>query len=231
MIRIHSIEHAAAEGAGKIATWAKERGYSLRVTRLDLGESLPVLDSFDFLVVMGGAMNVYQDRDYPWMRRERDFVHAAVDANKALLGVCLGAQLLADALGGRVVQSAEKEIGWQPVRFLHREGVFSRFPKEATVFHWHGDTFDLPPGATRTAESDGCRNQAFILGDRLVGLQFHIEVTPEDVERFVAEGTNESNPTRYVQTPDFIRKNSPDLTRADEGLYHLLDGLAAAVER
>src|SRR6476646_9732670 len=107
MPRICSLEHAPEEGAGKIAEWAARRGYPLRVIRMDLGEPLPVIEQLDFLVIMGGAMNVYQYRDYPWLPAERDYIRRAIQEGKAVLGVCLGAQLIADVLGARVVQHAE----------------------------------------------------------------------------------------------------------------------------
>ncbi len=230
-VRIHSLEHAANEGAGKIADWARVRGHRLAVTRLDLGHPLPVCSEFDVLVVMGGAMNVYQYRDYPWLRFERQLLAEAVAAQKAILGVCLGAQLLADVLGARVYQNAEKEIGWFPVRFLDRASPFDGFPPACTVFHWHGDTFDLPPGARRIAESDGCSNQAFIHGDRLIGLQFHVEVSPESVAGFVAGGADELVAGRYVQSAEEIEANPVLFSKADAALNALLDGLASRIAR
>src|SRR5258708_2680547 len=103
-IRLHSLEHAAAEGAGEIGIWAQQRGHALSATGLDRGEPLPELDQFDLLVVMGGGMNVYQYRQFPWLRAERELVGRAIEAGKAVLGVCLGAQMIADALGARVYQ-------------------------------------------------------------------------------------------------------------------------------
>src|SRR4051812_4780881 len=169
--RICSLEHAEAEGAGKIAEWAARRGHPLRVVRLDRGEALPDLAEFDMLVIMGGAMNVYQDRDYPWLPRERALVAEAIQAVKVVLGICLGAQMVADALGARVVQNPVKEIGWFPVRKCASHELFAGFPEECTVFQWHGDTFGLPAAAVRIAESVACQNQAFAYGDHVVGLQ------------------------------------------------------------
>jgi GMP synthase-like glutamine amidotransferase len=229
MMRVHSLEHASCEGAGKIADWARARGHALTTTRLDLLEPLPGVSDFDFLVMMGGAMNVYQYRDYPWLLPERQLLAEAIAAQKAVLGVCLGAQMLADVLGARIYQNAEKEIGWFPVRFLERGAPFDCFPPECTVFHWHGDTFSLPPGARWIAESNACARQAFIHGDRLVGLQFHVEVTPEAVAGFVAGGTGELAPSRYVQTVEAIRAATPDLAPLDTALNALLDGLAMRV--
>lgn len=223
--RIHSLEHAPAEGAGKIRDWAIARGHVVTATRLDLGEALPDAGEFDLLVIMGGAMNIYQHRDYPWLVPEKDLIARAIAGKKALLGVCLGAQLIADALGSRVVQNAELEIGWHPVRFTDRSAPFDGFLPETLAFHWHGDTFTLPPGARRVAESDGCENQAFIHGDRIVGLQFHVEVTPAAASAF-CEGADEFlQPARFVQTRDEIERARPDLAATNAGLFRLLDHL------
>jgi GMP synthase-like glutamine amidotransferase len=224
--RICSLEHAEAEGAGKIADWAAIRGHPLHVVRLDRGEALPGPGGFDMLVIMGGAMNVYQDRDYPWLPRERALVSEAIKARKVVFGVCLGAQMIADALGARVVQNPVKEIGWFPVRKCAPHELFAGFPEECTAFHWHGDTFGLPDGADLIAESAACRNQAFVYGDRVVGLQFHVEVSPEAVRGFLVGADDYLQPEQWVQTAAGIRDATPDLTATDRGLEGLLDGLA-----
>jgi GMP synthase-like glutamine amidotransferase len=225
-IRLSILEHGPTEGAAKIADWARERGYPIATIRLDLGEPLPELESFDLLVVMGGGMNIYQYRDFPWLRHERELIQRAIAARKAILGVCLGAQLLADALGARVTQNSVKEIGWLPVRLHETSGPFARFPPEITVFHWHGDTFDIPEGATHAASTEGCENQAFLHGDRLIGLQFHIEVTCETIADFIRGGESEMIPGPFVQSPEQILTNPPDLREMHVGLWHLLDHLA-----
>ena len=226
-MNVHSLEHAPNEGAGRIADWAAARGHSFAVTRLDFGEKLPQVDEFDLLVIMGGGMNIYQHRDYPWLVDEKRLIARAAARDKAMLGVCLGAQLIADVLGGKVVQNPCKEIGWFPVRFIDREPPFDRFPDQCTVFHWHGDTFELPSRARRVAESEGCANQAFVFGNRIAGLQFHIEVTPAAALSFCEGADAELQPATYVQTRDQVASGAPDLSATDAGLWHLLDQLAA----
>lgn len=228
MIRIHSLEHAANEGPGKIKLWALRRGFQINHTRMDLGEPLPSVDQFDLLVVMGGVMNVYQHRDYPWLVSEKRLISQAIAANKGILGICLGAQLLADAIGGKVFQNSDKEIGWLPVRFLHRSPPFDQFPESLICFNWHGDTFSLPDTALRVAESAACANQAFISGDRLIGLQFHAELDFAGVKGFLSGDTSELwIKAPYVQSPDYIMSNQPNLSPLDTGLEALLDGLAS----
>ena len=180
-MRVHSLEHAAAEGAGKIADWARAQGHVFTATRLDLGEPLPEIEALDLLVVMGGGMNINQHRDFPWLLAEKRFIAKAIARDRAMLGVCLGAQLIADVLGAKVFQNPVKEIGWFPVRFIDRSPPCDGFPEVCRVFHWHGDTFELPGRARRVAESDACTNQGFVFGKRIVGLQFHIEVDRKSV--------------------------------------------------
>ncbi len=222
-MRVHSLEHAPNEGAGKIRDWARARGHEFAATRLDLGEPLP--DAFDLLVIMGGAMNIYQHRDYPWLVAEKRCISGAIEAGKALLGVCLGAQLIADVLGAKVVQNPVHEIGWFPVRFLDREPPMDGFPAEGVVFHWHGDTFEMPRSARRLAESEACFNQGFVFGEKIVGLQFHIELTPAAAAAFCEGADHILVPSRTVQARGYIEHMQPDLRATDAGLWRLLDQL------
>ncbi len=223
-MRIHSLEHAAGEGAGKIADWARAQGHAFAATRLDLEEPLPEIEAVDLLVIMGGGMNIYQHRDYPWLVREKRFIAKAIAREKAMLGVCLGAQLIADVLGAKISQNPVKEIGWFPVRFLDRSAPLDGFPESCTVFHWHGDTFEIPSRARRVAESDGCPNQGFVYGARIVGLQFHIEVTREAAASFAC-GSSELVPARYVQSHEELLAAPDDFARTDPALDRLLTGL------
>ena len=225
-MRIHSLEHQPAAGPGKIADWATARGHSIARTALYANELPPSLDAFDLLVIMGGGMNIYQHRDHPWLVAEKEFLRRAVDAGKPILGICLGAQLLADVLGGKVYQNPEKEIGWYPVEITDRSAPFAAFPARMNVMHWHGDTFDLPTGARLVAKSDGCPRQAFVVGDRVVGLQFHLEMGAVHVADLANVSMEELVPARYVQTPEQLTQTPADLEQSHEALYTLLDELA-----
>ena len=208
--RAHILQHVPFEGPGSIASWLDAGGW--RVTRTAFFESadLPAPEDIDLLVVMGGPMSVNDGDRHRWLAAEKRFVRAAVEAGKPVLGICLGAQLIAAALGARVYPNAEKEIGWLPVRAVAEGAGLFRFPAQVEVFHWHGETFDLPPGATRLAESAGCANQAFQLGGRVIGLQFHLETTPDTARAIVAHCRDELSPARYVQDEAQILAAPPE---------------------
>lgn len=209
---ISVLQHAAFEGPGEIGTWAANHGHKLRTHHLYRGDALPALDAFDLLLVMGGEMNIYEYRDYPWLKPERQLIEAALKQGRRVIGICLGAQLIADALGARVAQNPVYEIGWLPVTFS-AEGrtALPALPKTATVLHWHGDTFDLPPGATRVASSEGCVEQGYVIPGKCLGLQFHLEVDPDLVKLYV-EGQPHWPKGDYVQKPETIL--------SEAGKYH-----------
>ncbi|EDY21666.1 glutamine amidotransferase class-I [Chthoniobacter flavus Ellin428] len=229
-MRIHSLEHQPEEGPAKIADWAAARGHTLNRTALYAAEAPPSLEAFDLLVIMGGGMNIYQHRDHPWLVTEKEFLRRAIDAGKPILGICLGAQLLADVLGGKVYQNAEKEIGWFPVSFRERTGLFAQFPETMNVMHWHGDTFSLPPNARLIADSTGCAHQAFVWGDRVVGLQFHLEMGAVNVADLATVAAEDLTPGRFVQSAAQLTETPSDLPMAHATLCSLLDALGRKVD-
>ncbi len=233
-MKIHSFQHAPFEELAEIENWIHDRGHTVATTHFYKGDSTPALDDVDSLIILGGAMNVYEYRAYPWLRDEKRFIEKFIETGKPLLGICLGAQLIADVLGAKVYQNAELEIGWFPVRFHESKKVIAplaRFPRELTALHWHGDTFDLPPGAVALAESDGCKHQAFAVGEKIIGLQFHLESDAGTVAAFAEECPDE--PARYIQTRQQILAGQTHLEQTHLVLRHLLDALAepVAVER
>lgn len=200
-MRAHTLQHVPFEGLGSIAGWLDRNGHTTTFTRFfDAQPQLPAPDGFDLLVIMGGPMSVNDEARLPWLIEEKRLVRAALGAGKPVLGICLGAQLIASALGSRVYPNPEREIGWFPVdAAAHSDGDVFAFPSSAGVFHWHGETFDLPSGARLLASSEGCRNQAFQIGSRVIGLQFHLETTPESAQTIVSYCRDELVPARYVQ--------------------------------
>lgn len=176
-MRIHWFQHVAFEGLGLIGPWLESRGHALTATRWWAGERAPAAGAFDALIVMGGPMNIYEHAEYPWLADEKDAIASAIRSGKPVLGVCLGAQLISDVLGGKVTRNAEREIGWWPIRPVAGSAVSPyELSGEITVLHWHGDTFSLPEGALRLAASEACEQQAFVWGGRVLALQFHVEM-------------------------------------------------------
>ena len=224
-MRIHGLQHVAFEGPGHIEQWVADHGHVLTMTRLYAGDSLPDPADFDRLVIMGGPMNIYEDRDYPWLAGERAFLRRVIAAGKSAVGVCLGAQLLADALGSRVYAGRHKEIGWLPIRVTEAGGqsrLFQGLPTEPVVFHWHGDTFDVPKGAVHLAASEGCGSQAFLFENRILGLQFHLESTPDTVREILDHCGDELLGGPFIQSADQIKTADPALFAANNQLLENL---------
>ena len=187
------IKNVFTEGPGTIAEYLTAEKIPCSARDLSIGDALPDPDSFSHLLVMGGPMAVYEMHRYPYLVNEARFIDTAIKANKHVLGVCLGAQMVAHVLGANVYAGPAKEIGWDEVA-LTPDGMDDPLMSKllvpgtnaAQVFQWHGDTFDLPHDAVRLASSPLFPNQAFRYGDRVYALQFHIEVTPAIVRDWLA---------------------------------------------
>jgi GMP synthase-like glutamine amidotransferase len=225
-MKIHYLQHVPFEGLASIEHWAKSKGHSLSSTQFYKDEPLPNAGDFDLLVVMGGSMNIYEENKYPWLTQEKRFIEQAIENEKIILGICLGSQLIADVLGAKVFPNPDKEIGWFPIELTSQaksSKVFNVLPNPFTVFHWHGDTFDLPKGATRMAMSKGCQNQAFIYGERVVGLQFHLESTKASVQAMIENCADEIVEGKYIHKPDEMRSHQDNFRKINEAMHTLLD--------
>jgi GMP synthase-like glutamine amidotransferase len=200
-VKIHVFQHVPFEDIGNMRDWLASRRADLAYTRFFAGDPLPALDDIDGLIVLGGPMSVNDEADLSWLKTEKQFLREAIARQLPVLGVCLGAQLIASALGARVFPHVVKEIGWFPIQGVAGPSpALFHFPAETTVFHWHGDTFDLPPHATHLARSAACENQAFQIGRTVLALQFHLEVTPEDARQMADHGRAELVPAPYIQS-------------------------------
>lgn len=201
-MRIHSLQHVPFEDIGSMASDFRARRDSLSTTYWYRGDAAPAVADFDALVVMGGPMGIYDEAIYPWLADEKILIKEAIAAGKIVLGICLGAQLIADVLGGKVTRNAHKEIGWLPLAINPGAAthpiaqVLARYPD---VFHWHGDTFALPPGAVHLASSEGCANQAYVFQDQAYGFQFHLETTPASARALIEHCGEDIDGSRYTQ--------------------------------
>ncbi len=224
-MRIHYLQHVAVEGLGSMETALRTLGHVLSCTRLFANDPMPAQRDFDALIIMGGPMGVYDEATLPWLVTEKQFIQQTVAAGKRVLGICLGAQLLAEVLGGRVFKNAYREIGWWPVtRRAECAGaaLAADFPAEAEVFHWHGDTFTLPQGAQLLASSSACCHQGFVWNQRVLALQFHLETTQLDVQTWLAQDTDELDGSRYVQTAQAMLASPERFVAANQLMRVLL---------
>lgn len=199
-MRVHVLQHVPFEGLGSIAEWLEQKDASINWSCLFEASVFPPLNTIDFIIALGGPMSVNDEHQFPWLREEKRFIAAAIQAGKAVLGICLGAQLIANALGARVYPGREKEIGWFPVCVEAGSEASFGFPTSTLAFHWHGETFDLPPDAVHLASSEACRHQAFQLGERVLAFQFHLETTPESAAALIAHCGHELVVQRFVQS-------------------------------
>ena len=205
-MKLHYLQHVPFEDLARIEDWATDRGHEISRTQLYDGQKLPGMDEFDWLVIMGGPMNIYEEDKYPWLAGEKRFIRDAIISNKIVLGICLGGQLIADVLGCNVRRNSCKESGWHSVKLTpegQKSRIFNVLPNTFMALHWHGDTFEIPPEALRTAESEACANQAFALG-KAVGLQFHLESSIDSIEHLIKNCGDELVEGKYIHSPQEI---------------------------
>lgn len=206
-MRVHYLQHVPFEGLGSIHAWLESRAATVTATRLYEGAHFPAPASIDLLIVMGGPMSVNDEASHEWLVAEKRFINEVMAANKGVMGICLGAQLIANCLGAKVFGNAERELGWFPIEAVASAAPSPFAPLFASpreVFHWHGETFDLPAGATHLARSAACEHQAFSIGDRVLGMQFHLEMTAETLSAIIQNCPDDLAPGRWVQSEQGI---------------------------
>lgn len=229
-MRWHSLQHVPFEGPAALETWVRQRGYALSVTELWKDIALPQLDDFDGLFILGGPMNVYETEKYRWLADEQRFIARAVLQRKPTLGICLGAQLLAVVLGGKVAEMLDKEIGWFPVDLTpagSESYLFRNFPDRFPAFHWHGDSFSIPPGAVHVARSEVCAEQGFFYENHAVGLQFHLESDKQSITTLLQHCGEDISRRDFIQDQYSIVEGASFLPKSNRLLFSLLDELSA----
>lgn len=223
-MRIHSLQHVSFEDIGSMANDFLARGYSLASTHWYRGDTAPAVSEFDALVVMGGPMGIYDEAIYPWLADEKILIKDAIAAGKIVLGICLGAQLIADVLGGKVTRNLHKEIGWLPITIpaAATHPVAEVFARHPDVFHWHGDTFALPPGALLLASSEGCVNQAYVFQNKVFGFQFHLETTPTSAHALIEHCADDIDGSRYTQSAQEILASDEKFAQINRAMSEVI---------
>ena len=228
-LRIHFFQHVFFEGPANIEAWCIENGHLISFTKFYENPALPELSDIDWLVIVGGPMSVYDEEKFSWLAAEKQFIKKVIQAGKTIIGICLGAQLLAEVLGAKVYQNDSKEIGWFPVA-LTSEGqenpLFSNFKNNAIAFHWHSDTFDIPANVLHLAQSEPCKNQAFLYNKKIIGLQFHLEMNEQSLKEMLENGASELVSAKYIQTENEILQRQNLLATNKKMLFTILDNLA-----
>jgi len=225
-MRWYCLQHVPFEGPAYLGDWTRRQGHELVPIDVWTGGPWPNLRAGDGVFVLGGPMNVYEEDRYPWLKAEKRFLADAIAAGGPVLGICLGAQLLSLVLGGSVTRNRWPEIGWFPVEITAagREApVFRGFPPRFIAFHWHGDRFSTPPGAVHAGQSEACDQQAFVFGDRVVGLQFHLESTSESIRSLIENCGDEITRGPYLQEAAAMHEGVHYLATCHALLEQLLD--------
>ncbi len=232
-MKIHCIQHVIFETPGTITEWIEKKSHVLSTTHLYENERFPETDTFDLLLIMGGPMNIYEYEKYPWLREEKAFLKKTIAEGKAVLGICLGAQLLADVLKAKVFKNNYKEIGWFPISIVKENkseiSLLEGIPDQFTAFHWHGDTFDLPEGAKRLFESEACKNQGFIYESGVIGLQFHMEMSDQTIRNVIENCRDELVEGKYIQKEYEMLGRTDFLKESRQLMFRLLENLEKAV--
>lgn len=228
-LSVHVLMHVPYEGPGCILNWLNRNNHTVTFTKFYESIQLPEQSSFDWLIVMGGPMGVFDENTCDWLPAEKKFILDAINADKTVIGICLGAQLIAHVLGARVYANQQKEIGWfkvQPAIKSDEMPFLKDFKAEFQVFHWHGDTFDLPAGSTHLFRSKVCENQAFLYKEKVLGLQFHFEVTQELLNEMVINGKDELIISDSIQSAQEIENQPNYFVDNHQKLFQILDYFA-----
>jgi len=229
-LRIHYLQHVPFEGLGYIENWIKENNHILTATKFYEEYTFPELSDFDWLIVMGGPMGVYDEGVFNWLVEEKSFIKKSIEAGKKVLGICLGAQLIACCLGAEVMKAKNKEIGWFPVfptdECKKLAWFYELFKDNPIVFHWHGNQFEIPTNCSNLLISVANTNQAFSYCDNVIGLQFHLEVSKQTTQLMLENGTSDLTNSRFVQSLSDIEKGIHHIGHCNKIMKAILEQLS-----
>lgn len=231
-LRIHYLQHIPFEGLGFISDWIEENKFTVSSTKFFENDLISFdekfFNSFDWMIIMGGPMSVNDENKYQWLKQEKLFIEKAIAKNKTVIGICLGAQLIANVLGSKIYKNNFKEIGWFDIE-LTAEGkqnkIFKDFPDKTKVFHWHGETFELPKDAIHIAKSEACNNQAFVYDNRVIGLQFHLEMNKKSINELIINAKDDITEGKFVQTEEEMKEKIHLTKNTNKLMVQLLDKL------
>lgn len=223
-MKIHAILHASFETVGTISNWAKDNDHSLTLTHSYANEELPELHDFDFLIIMGGPQSPSQQNQYPYLTAEITLIQEAINAHKLIFGFCLGAQLIAEALGAKTLKSPEKEVGIFPITLTKagkEDPLLQSFGNSFNVIHWHNDMPGIPKDALLLASSLGCPHQAFRYKNHVYGFQFHMEITQDNAKTMSIHCPNDLIPSKFTQTQEALLNS--DFSSINHKMHLILD--------
>jgi GMP synthase (glutamine-hydrolysing) len=228
MKHLHFFQHVAFEHLGIIESWAGHHNFTISSTQFFKDPSISIPENTDWLVVMGGPMGVYDQNIYSWIENEKVAIAQAIDDGKVVLGICLGAQLIAQVLGAGIRTNAFKEIGWFPVYLdsdVLAHPICEYLPSQWDAFHWHQDTFEIPEGGRLLARTSACRNQGFVYNDRVVGMQFHMEITRSGAADLLKNCASDLGVEEFISTPDQMLSSNAPFEESHHVMTNLLDYL------
>ncbi|MBK8808118.1 MAG: type 1 glutamine amidotransferase [Bacteroidales bacterium] len=225
-LRIHCFQHVPYEDLGCIKNWIEEKGHHLTITKFWEIYRIPKVTDIDVLIILGGPMSIFHDDECPWLGIEKQYIKKAIDQKKKILGICLGAQLVANRLGAEVYQGKYAEIGFFPIhRTPESDNItcLKTLSDKATVFHWHNDTFEIPENAVSIAFSEACQNQGFMYNNHVLALQFHLEMTPDSLKKILVNCYSDLVENKFVQSVDAILDNIQKATDNNKIMVAILD--------
>lgn len=203
-MKVNILKHVEFEGPGYFLDIFEDMDFDIKVHELYNGDKPWEYDS-DLILIMGGPMNIQDEQNYPFLKKEKEYIAKSIQSGKKIIGICLGAQLIADVLGAKVNRGEYKEIGWFTLKKKANE-IMRFLPEYATVFHWHSDSFELPNEASNIFSTDVTQNQAFIYKDNVLALQFHLEMDEPIIRNLLRNCKNELDDSKYVMSENEILK-------------------------